>query len=134
MSTPYELKFYGKISNHAFINYNWIADDSGVVVPIELTEEDFLKIHGMFLTAAKTIPDPDYTPTDNYDVEIIDEDGMDLFGGTLQNRSNLTTQLTVPHIDDDIYGPVQIYNNFSFRVSNNSVANAKGVCRLFLNK
>ena len=71
-----------------------------------------------------------YSPTANYDVEINDTHGYDLFGGALANRSATASEMVRPLLSGT-YGAIEAYSRVELQVSGNSVANGIAVIRLW---
>ena len=109
---------------------DWVADDTDGSVPAtDFAATDMGKIFGKFCILGVT--DPGATaPTDNYDIEILDEYGADIFGGNLLDRDTANAEQAVPSIGL-AYGGRLCAGNWSFKLTNNSVNDATGKCILY---
>ena len=68
------------------IKWTWTSDTSGDAAGATTTEAYNGKIQGLTTVPSTT------TPTDNYDVEILDEDGVDVLMGGGADRDQTTTE------------------------------------------
>ena len=112
--------------------FDWTASEiDGSVPEILLTLPQIKNILGTYANMAITIPKSP-VPTSLYDIEILDENDFDIFGGTLLNRSNTLIEQAIPQILTDILGPRQIVSNtFRFKLTNNLILGAKGSCQIY---
>ena len=78
-----------------------------------------------------TDPDDDTAPTDAYDITLKDDNGVDVMGGELANRSDTASEQAVPKIDA-VYGTRWVDGILSLAISNNSVASAVTVVKVFI--
>lgn len=80
-----------------------------------------VEINGAVL---QVITDPGGTaPTANYDITLLDANGVDLMGGSLANRSETATEIAQPLVNGN-YGAVFTSGAHTLTVSNNAVASA----------
>lgn len=113
----------------------WTADTSDGSVPDTAFGVGVMRnIRGLYAGCAET--DPGSTkPTDDYDITIVDEYGLDIFGGTLGNRDETNTEQTYPKIvASGIYGTRPIASALTFKLANNSVASATGTVKIIFSK
>ena len=113
---------------------SWIADAAAATVPdTSLTAAvsgGIDSIKGWSCVLAVT--DPGATaPTDDYDITIEDEYGVDIFGTALNNRDTANSEQALPLIATSTYGPRLITGNLTFKLANNSVNSALGQCVLY---
>lgn len=112
------------------ITFAWTADDSDHTVPATaLTAANLTAIDGWFLYFVET--DPGATaPTDDYDIELIDENGLDILGGACIDRDTADTERIRPLAGSEQLS-IPIDGNFTFTLTNNSVNSAVGICKLY---
>lgn len=114
---------------------DWTADASDGSVPATaLDSATMIFIQGYHLDAGET--DPGATaPTDNYDITVTDEWGLDLFGGALLNRDTSATEIKRPVVDSvPLYGSAPIPGQLTVTISGNSVNAATGKLILHLSR
>jgi len=71
--------------------WDWESDESG-----DVSEETSAAVAGL-LRRVVTVPDSgDTQPSDQYDIELQDEQGVDLLGGSGANRSNSSAEQIIP--------------------------------------
>jgi hypothetical protein len=63
------------------------------------------QIAGKYIVTVTTNPDNTNAPTASYDITITDEDGIDVMGGALQDRSATASEQTVPALLSGVYLP-----------------------------
>lgn len=107
---------------------DWVADDTNGSVP-ETDFSDFMNL-GWYCVLAVTDPDSGTAPTDNYDIEILDEYGCDIFGGELMNRDTANSEQAVPMLGS-AYGTRLCAGTWTFKLTNNAVNSAEGKCVLY---
>ena len=112
------------------VSIDWVASDADGSVPqTDFDSNDMMNIIGRYCIMATTNPGAT-APTDLYDIEILDEDGIDVFGGNLNNRSTSDSEQVVPKIGT-AYGGRVCTNTWTFKLTNNSVNSATGNCTLY---
>ena len=78
------------------------------------------------------ITDPGTTsPTDDYDITLNDDNGIDIMGGELANRDETNSEQAVPKIDA-VYGSRWVDGVLEIAVTGNSVASAVTVVKVFI--
>lgn len=78
------------------------------------------------------VTDPGATaPTANYDITLLDSDGVDVMGGELANRHTTSTEQAVPKIDA-VYGTRFVKGPLTLTISNNSVNTALGEVIIYI--
>lgn len=116
------------------LTFSWVGDASAGTVPAtSITANQAKALAG--LKAVLAITNPGSTaPTDNYDITITDEDGVDIFGGSLANRDTANSEQARPAIAT--LGGERLVDGsiLTFNLTNNSVASATGVCKVYFIK
>lgn len=113
------------IEEHTF---EWTADDANGSVPATQTSGE---IYG-FVTHAITNPGAT-APTDNYDIVISDEDGLDIFTTNLTNRDTANSEIARPGFPTaSDYAERFVNSKLTFTLTGNSVNDAVGVCKLYV--
>ena len=86
-------------------------------------------------TIERVILNPDggaEAPTNNYDITLTDQDGIDILGGWGANRSSVTTQQDIPTIDDGAgYFRMPTVGPLTLAMSNMGAANGTVLCVIF---
>ena len=103
------------------VEWTWVSDASG-----DVSGTDTGELNGM---ALRWVTNPGSTaPTDDYDITVLDEDGVDIASGGLGNRDTSDSEQFIPGGDAD---PGAAFNGkLSLVVSN--AGNAKeGVLKLY---
>ena len=78
------------------------------------------------------VTDPGATaPTDNYDITLLDSDGVDVMGGELANRDTANTEQAVPKIGN-AYGTRFVRGPVTLTISNNSQNAAVGEVIIYI--
>jgi hypothetical protein len=118
-----DTNFVEKSRVQMVVTFTATADASDGSFPSTATSTDITnKIKGYYLY--KLITNPGSTaPTDNYDIVLNDEDGIDLLGGNGANRDTTNSEATYPVIGSQpfaqpILGPITLV------ITNNSVNSA----------
>src|SRR5690606_37858218 len=108
---------------------DWTSDTDGTAEADVVIDGEILKI--------QTDPDGTSAPTDNYDIVLNDEEGLDAALGYLNNRSNATSQAVVPVHKEEIHADAQsaVHRNvvsgaLTFSLSNAGSA-TKGRCVIY---
>lgn len=129
IDTPY-TGTYGIVE----VTIDWVADDGagvgGSVPETAFDTTDTVDILGRYCVLGVTDPDAGTPPTDNYDIEILDEYGCDIFGGALTNRDTANSEQAVPKINS-VYGGRLCAGVWTFKLTGNSVNDAEGKCVLY---
>lgn len=108
-------------AEYRVIVMTWIGDASDGSVPNTDTLES---INGC---VALVVTDPGSTaPTDNYDIVLNDDFGVDIMGGELANRDTANTEQVVPKMDA-VYGCRPVYGKLQLQITNQSVSSGNGV-------
>lgn len=117
------------------VTITWTGDASDGSVPDTAFGSGVMRdIRGLYAGCAET--DPGSTsPTALYDITIVDEYALDIYGGALGNRSATATEQTYPKIvSSGIYGTRPISSVLTFKLAGNSVASATGVVKIIFSK
>ena len=72
--------------------------------------------------------------TDNYDISLVDTDGLDISGGLLVNRDQAVTEVVIPKVDlvASLYGPRYVKGKVTLEISNNSVLSGVVAVSLYI--
>jgi len=113
------------------VHIAWVGSDADGTVPeTTFDSTDTVDILGRYCALGVTKPDGTTAPTDNYDIEILDEYGCDIFGGELHDRDTANSEQAVPKIGS-AYGTRLCGGVLTFKLTNNAVHSAKGECVLY---
>lgn len=108
------------------ITFTWTADSNAATV----TSTETTSINGYVISA---ITNPGTTaPTAAYDIALNDEDGIDVFGGELGDRSATASEYTRPLIETSTYGDRWVSGTLTMVLSGNSVKSATGVLKVYI--
>ena len=107
------------------LTITWVDDNAGTTLAINPATYG---IQGWYLYSVETNPSNATAPTDNYDITLVDADGVDLAGGTLMNRDTATTEIV--NIGTSSTGFPVIRGTFTFTLSGNAVVGGAGTCIL----
>lgn len=108
--------------------FDWVADAADGSVPNTQTTKAVTGWVAMGET------DPGSTaPTADYDIAVNDENGVDIFGAELNNRSASATEQAIPKIGN-AYGERFVNSKLTMALTNNSVNSATGRLRLIVRK
>lgn len=122
--TTYTAPLFQPGRNIGVAEIDWMAASGGAILPITTTDP----IIG-WIERIDTIPGAVH-PTDAYDVTLSNEDGVDVAGGELANRSSAVAQMIMPKIGN-AYGDVFVNQKLTFAASGNSVTNAVGTVKFY---
>ncbi len=114
----------------AVVIWTWVADDTTAVVPpssLSAADADLLKL--FYVDMGETKPSQRIAPTALYDVKLEDPDGMDVYGGKMEDRSATAGEVALPAIGGALGGR-PIYTGLTHRIYNNSVNSAAGVTKI----
>lgn len=100
------------------LEIDWIAADDGSFTPV--TTVAFEGWAYMGITNPGTP-----APTDLYDIELLDEDGIDIFGSELHDRSTSASEQTIPNIGP-VWGMRRVSGTLELRITGNVVSGAQG--------
>lgn len=110
------------------LSVSWTANGAGAVADVTIPSDD-LAMGGWFLYAIETNPGAT-APTDDYDVTLEDQDGLDILGTAGTNRDTANTEIAMPTLSAmPTMAPVPD-GDLTLKVANNAVAAAVGVIRL----
>lgn len=110
------------------LTISWVADSADATVPNTTITSITYGIGGWYIYSAETNPGA-VAPTDNYDITILDADGVDLAGGMLMNRDTANTEMVGIALGTIGHYPI-VRGNLTFTLSNNLVNSATGTCIL----
>lgn len=111
-----------KVYKHAFA---WTGDGAGGAVTSFTTP----KIVG-YVFSGVTNPGS-VVPTDNYDITLKDDNGVDVFGGELLNRDEANSEQATPKIGN-AYGTRFVNSKLTFAISGQSVNSATGTLDVYV--
>jgi len=106
------------------ITISWTDDNGGTTLAINPATYG---ITGWYLYSAETNPGAG-PPTDNYDIKLVDADGVDLAGGTLMNRDTTDTELV--NVGTSSHGFPIIRGTFTFTIVAATAGASSGTCIL----
>lgn len=107
----------------------WLSDDADGHVTYNFDEKDKARIKGKYLFHMITNPGAT-APTDNYNITLLDDDGVDMAGGELLLRDTENSEQAIPKIASGVYG--ERIANGGLAVTITSAGNAKvGVLKLW---
>lgn len=125
----------GTLTKLSIVTIEWVADENGVVPEVDFPQEIQNKIGSFYANLAITIPSQISPPSNNYNIEILDENNIDIYGSNLNNRSNTNNEQTIPQVLPYILGPRQVfYTPLKFKLTNNTEANSSGILKLYFIK
>ena len=111
------------VSGHMeIITATWAAETSGA-----FTSADITGCRGMYLLMVRTIPNSGRPPTADYDITLKDDDGVDVAGALLTNRSATAAEDIYPA---QVTKPIQ--SDLTVAITGNVVDRAAGTIKLYL--
>lgn len=114
------------------VTLTWTAGAGGVFTSAATDAQVTGVIRGRYIIMV--ITDPGATaPQAAYDITLTDPDGIDVMGGTLADRSATATEIARPLPDPTKYCGF-ISGALTLNISNNNVAGATGVIKIFVSK
>ena len=117
-------------------NVTWLADDSDGTVPsLTFTDNQLRDLYGFRLERVKTDPGTP-APTALYDIRIATEevdDGSDIMGGKLGDRSTSAVEIAQPLVDFAVGTPI-VNGKWLIVFSGNSVNSAAGTLKLIFTR
>ncbi len=116
-------------SNFYVLTVSWTADAAAATVPataLITTGVGGRGTSGFIITQVITNPGA-VAPTDNYDITLVDADGLDIMGGALVDRDTANTERAVPAVTNAI-----IPGTVTFTLANNAVNSATGTVMIYL--
>jgi hypothetical protein len=111
----------------SILEFDWIADSGdGSFVPVTTVSIEGWAFMGI------TVPgvSPAVVPTDQYDITLLDADGVDIFGGELTNRSSTLKEQAVPKIGS-VWGKRRVTGVLELVIINNSAHGASGKLKVY---
>lgn len=103
------------------ISIAWTSDGAGAATG---------SVENLYGFLVKVVTDPTDGPTDNYDITLIDENGIDAADGKLIDRDTANTEQVYP-VATNAQTPIFLCGTHTFTVAN--AGNAKrGVCVLYI--
>ena len=126
-STTVQKKSYdnGKERVEEYI-FTWVADDATGAIASKETDK---KVIGWVFQGETNPGSP--APTDDYDVTIKNEAGVDVFGGELADRDTADSEQAVPKIGA-AYGERWVNTKLTFAATNSTVNDSEGVCKIWV--
>lgn len=116
------------------LTFTWVTASNGSLTSTAITANMAKVLTGLKAVLAVTNPSGGATaPTDNYDITITDADGVDIFGGALNNRDEANSEQARPAIAT-LAGERLVDGVLTFNLSGNSVDSAAGVCKVYFTK
>jgi hypothetical protein len=113
------------------VRAHWVARANGTVDTFTTR-----RIDGYIVRVVTNPGTP--APTDNYDVTLGDEDGVEVMGGTLSNRDTTASEQSFPLLYDDgtdrVYGSPLINGPLTMEVIDNIVPFAAGDVVIYITR
>lgn len=110
----------------------WTGDAANGTVPnytFTSADREFMK--GYYIYAVQT--NPGTAPTDNYDMTILNADGLDIMGTALNDRDKSNTELAIPKCDGTNYCyPLIDGGTLTLTVANNTDVSATCTLKIYL--
>ena len=108
----------------------WVGDGvTGLPPDTAFDAVDTIDILGRYCALGVTNPGG-VAPDDNYNIEILDEHGCDIFGGELHSRDTANSEQAVPKIGS-AYGTRLCAGILTFTLDTQTVVSATGECILY---
>jgi hypothetical protein len=127
------IRCYGNGETCKFV-FSWTGDSTdGVVDAATMDDQYYQDLKGYYIDVIVTDPGVG-PPTDNYDITLTDDTGLDVTGGVLANRHTTTTQRVLPLVDGTRYGSVPFSSALILTITNQNVNSAKGTVSIFMSK
>lgn len=117
----------------SIITFTWTADASDGSIPNTTSSgyyPDGRRGEIGYVSLVTTNPG-DTAPTDNYDIAIWDEDGVDIMGNTLDDRDTANSEQATPKIGT-VYGGRIMPGIMNLVISGNSVNSATGTVKVII--
>ena len=109
------------------VSMAWAVNSTGFTtqtLPGDVNDGMGSKFRGYVIRA---VMNPSATPTDNYDVELRDEDGVDVFGGELYNLDQTNSEQRIPAT-----GATYVHSPLSLYITNATKSGAGGVLDVYI--
>lgn len=115
------------------VNFAFIANAAGAAtIPATSSSTEWPKTGRNVGCIAFVETDPGSTaPTDNYDITLTDQYGLDIMGGSLANRDTTDTEQAAPLIGS-FAGCRTVTSAFTINISGNSVNSATGTVIVYI--
>ena len=111
---------------------SWLSDDTTGAVTYTFTEVDKARIRGKYLFFMVTNPGAT-APSANYNITLIDDDGIDMAGGALLLRHTSTSEQAIPVLSSNASGDRVANGGLAVTIA--AAGNAKiGVVKLWFRK
>jgi hypothetical protein len=133
-TVTFTIDHRGNLSKLSILTIEWTADTDGTIPETSFPTTVTDKIDGFYANLAITIPSQISPPTDQYDIEILDENNIDIYQERLKNRSNTTPEQTLPQILTNVLGPRLVSGPLVFKLTNNLVNSASGTLKIYFIK
>lgn len=116
------------------LTFTWTASASdGTLTNAAISASQAKVLAGLKAFLAVTNPGAT-APTASYDIEILDADGIDIFGAALNNRSATLSEQARPDMTTLAGERLVDGGLLTFALTNNSVNSATGVCKVYFRK
>jgi hypothetical protein len=126
MAGSVTLTAHNQLGNIRALRYTCVADAADGSFPATALP----KIEGKLL-ALETNPGAT-APTDNYDVTLVDDDGLDVLQGAGANRDTANTEMAaVLFASTSVHPPVDEWQTLTLTIANNAVNSAGIVITIF---
>ena len=76
----------------------------------------------------------DTAPTDNYDIDLINSDGVDVMGTALSNRDTADSEIALPKPNGSTTADAWVSGTLTLAITGNSVASATGTVKVYIRR
>jgi len=101
------------------LSLSWTSDDATGAVSAAISAENMAFVLGKWITKVRCVPSQGAAkPTTLYDVTIKDSNGLDVMGGSLEDRTIVAGgDQALPYVGN-AYGPTQVVDSLTLNVTN----------------
>ena len=107
------------------ITVSWVGDSADGSVP----NKSLGTVNG-YVSVLTTNPGTP-APTDNYDITLLDSNGVDIAGGALADRDTAVSEAVLPVLSNTRV-PRLVIDELTFTLSGNSAAGAQGTLVIYV--
>lgn len=118
----------------AKITISWLADDFDGSVPALTIRSDYIAFLNNWVCFFAVTDPGTVAPQTLYDIVVTDVYAMDIFGGSIINRSATLSEQSLPLIATGTYGPRIVDTALTVTITGNNVNSATGTLVLYFAK